>query len=73
VCTVFAESEVVGLLNRNISRKNIARALHKTITKKAITYQSVLTAWLPSPKKPRFSTGLLFLILTKAAKLCYIP
>jgi activator of 2-hydroxyglutaryl-CoA dehydratase len=60
VCTVFAESEVVGLLNRNISRKNITRALHKTIAKKAITYQSVLPAWLPSPKKPRFSTGLPF-------------
>lgn len=34
VCTVFAESEVVGLLNKNIPTENIARALHKTIAKR---------------------------------------
>jgi (R)-2-hydroxyacyl-CoA dehydratese activating ATPase len=30
-CTVFAESEVVGLVNRNHPRQDIARALHRTV------------------------------------------
>jgi predicted CoA-substrate-specific enzyme activase len=34
LCTVFAESEVIGLLNRNEPRENIARAIHKSVTGK---------------------------------------
>lgn len=34
VCTVFAESEVIGLLNKNESRKDIAYAVHKSVTNK---------------------------------------
>jgi len=34
LCTVFAESEVVGLLNRNEPRRNIARAVHASVTRK---------------------------------------
>ena len=34
MCTVFAESEVVGLLNRGIKREAIAYALHRCIAKR---------------------------------------
>ncbi len=34
LCTVFAESEVVGLLNRGQAREDIARALHRSIAKR---------------------------------------
>jgi (R)-2-hydroxyacyl-CoA dehydratese activating ATPase len=34
LCTVFAESEVIGLLNRDCRREDIARALHKSAIKK---------------------------------------
>jgi predicted CoA-substrate-specific enzyme activase len=34
MCTVFAESEVVGLLNSNVPRQDIAAALHKSIVKR---------------------------------------
>lgn len=33
-CTVFAESEVIGLINRNCPREDIARALHRTVAKR---------------------------------------
>lgn len=34
MCTVFAESEVVGLLNRGFSREDIGRALHRSIARR---------------------------------------
>jgi (R)-2-hydroxyacyl-CoA dehydratese activating ATPase len=34
MCTVFAESELVGLLNRGIKRESIAHALHQCIAKR---------------------------------------
>jgi (R)-2-hydroxyacyl-CoA dehydratese activating ATPase len=34
LCTVFAESEVIGLLNKNVSRQDIARGLHQSVIKK---------------------------------------
>jgi predicted CoA-substrate-specific enzyme activase len=34
ICTVFAESEVIGLLNRNEQREDIARAVHKSVAGK---------------------------------------
>lgn len=34
MCTVFAESEVIGLLNRGINREAIAHALHQCIAKR---------------------------------------
>jgi len=34
LCTVFAESEVIGLLNRNIRRQDIARAVHQSVIRK---------------------------------------
>ena len=34
MCTVFAESEVVGLLNRGFAREDIGRALHKSIARR---------------------------------------
>jgi len=34
LCTVFAESEVIGLLNRNIPREDIACAIHKSAVRK---------------------------------------
>jgi predicted CoA-substrate-specific enzyme activase len=34
MCTVFAESEVVGLLNRGVARESIARALHLGIARR---------------------------------------
>lgn len=34
MCTVFAESEVVGLLNRGMDREAISRALHKSTAKR---------------------------------------
>lgn len=37
MCTVFAESEVVGLLNRGMERVAIARALHKSTAKRIST------------------------------------
>jgi (R)-2-hydroxyacyl-CoA dehydratese activating ATPase len=36
LCTVFAESEVVGLLNRNEPRDAIARAVHKSVVRKIV-------------------------------------
>ncbi len=36
MCTVFAESEVVGLLNKNIDRRHIAGALHRSIAKRIL-------------------------------------
>jgi predicted CoA-substrate-specific enzyme activase len=34
VCTVFAESEVIGLLNKGADRVNIALAVHQSVVKK---------------------------------------
>ncbi|MFA4916232.1 MAG: acyl-CoA dehydratase activase [Syntrophales bacterium] len=34
MCTVFAESEVVGLVNRGFSREDISRALHSSVVKR---------------------------------------
>jgi predicted CoA-substrate-specific enzyme activase len=34
LCTVFAESEVIGLLNGNRQRNDIARAVHRSVTRK---------------------------------------
>ena len=34
MCTVFAESEVIGLLNKNNPLPDIARALHSSVVKK---------------------------------------
>jgi len=34
MCTVFAESEVVGLMNRSFSREDISRALHRSVVKR---------------------------------------
>jgi (R)-2-hydroxyacyl-CoA dehydratese activating ATPase len=34
MCTVFAESEVVGLINRGMDRNAIARALHQSVVKR---------------------------------------
>lgn len=34
MCTVFAESEVVGLLNRGRSREDLARALHRSVARR---------------------------------------
>ena len=34
LCTVFAESEVIGLVNRSERREDIARAIHKSVIKK---------------------------------------
>ena len=34
MCTVFAESEVVGLINRGVDRRDIARALHQSVVKR---------------------------------------
>ena len=34
MCTVFAESEVVGLINRDVDRSTIARALHQSVVKR---------------------------------------
>jgi (R)-2-hydroxyacyl-CoA dehydratese activating ATPase len=34
MCTVFAESEVVGLINRGFSREDISRALHRSVVKR---------------------------------------
>ena len=34
MCTVFAESEVVGLINRGFSREDISRALHRSVAKR---------------------------------------
>ncbi len=34
LCTVFAESEVIGLLNRSERREDIARAIHRSVIKK---------------------------------------
>jgi (R)-2-hydroxyacyl-CoA dehydratese activating ATPase len=34
MCTVFAESEVVGLINRGVERHSIARALHQSVVKR---------------------------------------
>ena len=34
MCTVFAESEVVGLLNRGFAREDIGRALHRSIARR---------------------------------------
>jgi activator of 2-hydroxyglutaryl-CoA dehydratase len=31
ICAVFAESEIVGLLTKDMSRKDIALAVHRTI------------------------------------------
>jgi len=37
MCTVFAESEVVGLLNKNVERRDIAAALHRSIVKRIVS------------------------------------
>jgi|WetSurSiteA1Bulk_404760.scaffolds.fasta_scaffold63863_1 (R)-2-hydroxyacyl-CoA dehydratese activating ATPase len=34
MCTVFAESEMVGLINRGFSREDISRALHRSVVKR---------------------------------------
>jgi predicted CoA-substrate-specific enzyme activase len=34
VCTVFAESEVIGLLNKGAARNDIALAVHRSVVKK---------------------------------------
>lgn len=34
LCTVFAESEVIGLLNKGAPRTDIARAVHQSVVKK---------------------------------------
>lgn len=34
MCTVFAESEVVGLINRGFRREDISRALHRSVVKR---------------------------------------
>jgi predicted CoA-substrate-specific enzyme activase len=36
VCTVFAESEVIGLLNKGAPRSDIALAVHRSVVKKVI-------------------------------------
>jgi predicted CoA-substrate-specific enzyme activase len=36
-CTVFAESEVISLLTKGVSRQVIAKAINKTVVKKAIS------------------------------------
>ncbi len=36
MCTVFAESEVIGLLHRGESRERIARGLHEAIARRAL-------------------------------------
>jgi len=36
-CTVFAESEVVGLLSRGACREDIARALHASVVAKIVS------------------------------------
>jgi predicted CoA-substrate-specific enzyme activase len=36
-CTVFAESEVISLLTRGVSRQKIAKAVNKIVVKKAIS------------------------------------
>jgi len=35
MCTVFAESEVTSLLNKGIERRDIARAVHQSVVKRA--------------------------------------
>jgi predicted CoA-substrate-specific enzyme activase len=42
MCTVFAESEVVGLLNRGVSRQDIARGLHRSVAKRTAALYSRL-------------------------------
>ena len=34
MCAVFAESEVVGLINRGVDRRDVARALHQSVVKR---------------------------------------
>ena len=48
MCTVFAESEVVGLLNRGVERKAIAHALHTSIAKRISSMFNRLST-LPGP------------------------
>ena len=36
MCTVFAESEVIGLLTRGSKREDIARAVHRAILKRTL-------------------------------------
>lgn len=37
MCTVFAESEVISLITKGISREEIAMAIHKTIAKRVVS------------------------------------
>lgn len=37
MCTVFAESEVISLITKGISREEIAIAIHKAIAKRVVS------------------------------------
>jgi predicted CoA-substrate-specific enzyme activase len=47
MCTVFAESEVVGLIHRGESRPRIARGLHEAIARRTLSTLRRVTAAPP--------------------------
>jgi predicted CoA-substrate-specific enzyme activase len=48
LCTVFAESEIIGLLNRGCSTEDISRALHRSVVNRIQTMFSRLEAIGPT-------------------------
>lgn len=47
LCTVFAESEVIGLVHRGEDRKAISRGLHESIAKRTLSSLSRINACAP--------------------------
>jgi (R)-2-hydroxyacyl-CoA dehydratese activating ATPase len=48
LCTVFAESEIIGLINRGCSTEDISRALHWSVVKRIATMYSRVEASGPT-------------------------
>ncbi|QGG47042.1 acyl-CoA dehydratase activase [Heliorestis convoluta] len=54
MCTVFAESEVIGLLHKGISRQAIVAGLHQSIARRVV---AMVARLLPREESPILFTG----------------
>ena len=53
MCTVFAESEVIGLLHRGEPRARIARGLHEAVARRTLSSLRRVAAGLRRRRRPQ--------------------
>ncbi|MBD3344040.1 MAG: 3-hydroxyacyl-ACP dehydratase [Chitinivibrionales bacterium] len=76
MCTVFAESEVISLLNRNCPKEDIALALHTSVVKKISSMYSRLSGTAETivlAGGGAYNTGLVALLEKSLKKRILVP